>query len=62
MEVSPALGVFGWLYVAGASFAVVYLGEHYVVDVLAGLVVAEFVHHAEPLAAPLVRAVAWALE
>jgi membrane-associated phospholipid phosphatase len=62
MEVSPALGVVGWLYVAGAAFAVVYLGEHYVVDVLAGLAVAEIVHHAEPLAAPVVRWVAYALE
>ena len=55
-------GAIGWIYVAGAAFAVVYLGEHYVVDVLAGLVVAEIVHHAEPLAAPLVRWVAYALE
>ena len=62
MEVNPALGAIGWLYVAGAAFAVVYLGEHYVVDVLAGLVVAEVVHHAEPLAAPVVRWVAYALE
>ena len=62
MEVAPALGAIGWLYVAGAAFAVVYLGEHYVVDVLAGLAVAEIVHHAEPLAAPVVRAVAYALE
>ena len=62
MEVHPALGVVGWLYVAGAAFAVVYLGEHYVLDVLAGLLVAEIVHHAEPLAAPVVRMVAYALE
>lgn len=62
MEVSPVLGAFGWLYVGGAAFAVVYLGEHYVVDVLAGLAVAELVHRAEPLAAPFVRAVAYALE
>jgi membrane-associated phospholipid phosphatase len=62
MEVNPALGAIGWTYVAGAAFAVVYLGEHYVADVLAGLAVAELVHHAEPLAAPLVRWVAYALE
>ena len=55
MEVNPALGAIGWIYVAGAAFAVVYLGEHYVVDVVAGLAVAEIVHHAEPLAAPIVR-------
>ena len=62
MEVNPVFGAIGWIYVAGAAFAVVYLGEHYVVDVLAGLAAAEIVHHAEPLAAPLVRVVAYALE
>ncbi len=62
MEVHPALGALGWVYVGGAAFAVVYLGEHYVVDVLAGLAIAELVRRAEPLAAPVVRAVAYALE
>ncbi|MFP5364189.1 MAG: phosphatase PAP2 family protein [Thermoleophilia bacterium] len=62
MEVNPVLGAIGWTYVAGAAFAVVYLGEHYVVDVLAGLAVAELVHRAEPLAAPAVRWIAYALE
>ena len=62
MEVDPALGAIGWIYVAAAAFAVVYLGEHYVVDVLVGLAVAEIVHLAEPLAAPLVRWIAYALE
>jgi hypothetical protein len=40
------------------GFAVVYLGEHY----LAGLAVAEIVRRGEPHVAPLVRAVAHALE
>ncbi len=62
MEVNRLFGVIGWVYVGGAAFAVVYLGEHYVVDVLAGLAVAEIVRRAEPLANPLVRAVAYALE
>ena len=62
MEVNHAFGVLGWLYVGAAAFAVVYLGEHYVIDVLAGFAVAEIVHHAEPLAAPLVRSVAYLLE
>ena len=62
MEVNPLFGVAGWLYAAGAAAAVVYLGEHYVVDVLAGLAVAELVHRAEPLAAPVVRMVAYVLE
>jgi len=61
-EVSPAYGAIGWTYVAAASFAIVYLGEHYVADVVVGLLVAAAVHRAEPLAAPFVRAVARAVE
>ena len=61
-EVGPVYGTVGWTYVAAAGFAVVYLGEHYLVDVLVGLVVAELVRRGEPHVAPLVRAVAHALE
>ena len=61
-EVSPLYGAIGWTYVAAASFAVVYLGEHYVADVVVGLLIAEAVRRAEPLAAPFVRAVARAVE
>jgi membrane-associated phospholipid phosphatase len=61
-ELSPWYGALGWSYVATASFAVVYLGEHYVADVVVGLLIAEAVRRAEPLAAPFVRAVARAVE
>jgi membrane-associated phospholipid phosphatase len=61
-EVGPAYGALGWSYVAAASFAVVYLGEHYVADVVVGLLIAEAVRRAEPLAAPFVRAVARAVQ
>jgi len=61
-EVSPLYGALGWTYVAAASFAVVYLGEHYVADVVVGLLIAEAVRRAEPLAAPFARAVARAVE
>ncbi len=61
-EVGPIFGAIGWTYVAAAGFAVVYLGEHYLVDVLVGLAVAEIVRRGEPHVAPLVRAVAHALE
>ncbi|HUR86112.1 MAG TPA: phosphatase PAP2 family protein [Solirubrobacteraceae bacterium] len=61
-EVGPVYGAIGWTYVVAAGFAVVYCGEHYLVDVLAGLAVAEIVRVGEPYAAPLVRAVAHALE
>jgi membrane-associated phospholipid phosphatase len=61
-EVGPLYAAIGWGYVASASFAVVYLGEHYVADVLAGLLVAEAVRRAEPYAGPFVRAVARAVQ
>ncbi|HUR86048.1 MAG TPA: phosphatase PAP2 family protein [Solirubrobacteraceae bacterium] len=61
-EVSPLFGALGWTYVASASFAVVYLGEHYVLDVVVGLLIAEAVRRAEPYAAPFVRAVTRAVE
>jgi membrane-associated phospholipid phosphatase len=61
-EVSPLYGALGWSYVAAASFAVVYLGEHYVADVVVGLLIAGAVRLTEPLAAPFVRAVARAVE
>ncbi|MBA3327850.1 MAG: phosphatase PAP2 family protein, partial [Solirubrobacterales bacterium] len=61
-EIGVLHGAFGWAYVAGASFAVVYLGEHYVVDVLAGLAIAEAINVAEPHVTPLVRRLARELE
>ena len=33
-------GLFGWLYVAAMGLSLVYLGEHYVTDVVAGIVLA----------------------
>jgi membrane-associated phospholipid phosphatase len=61
-EVSPLYGALGWTYVGAASFAVVYLGEHYVADVLVGLLIAAAVARLEPVAAPFVRAVARAVD
>jgi membrane-associated phospholipid phosphatase len=54
-EMSVGYGILGWSYVVLASFAVVYLGEHYLIDVLAGLAVAEAVRRAEPLVSPFAR-------
>ena len=61
-ELGPVYGAIGWTYVAAASFAIVYLGEHYVADVIVGLLIAEAVRRTEPRAAPFVRAVARAGE
>ena len=61
-ELGPVYGAVGWSYVALASFAVVYLGEHYLVDVLAGLAIAGAVHRGEASVAPLVHRVVLALD
>jgi membrane-associated phospholipid phosphatase len=47
----------GWTYAGALGFALVYLGEHYVVDLLAGLVLTEGVRRSAGRAAPLLRAV-----
>jgi hypothetical protein len=46
-------GTLGWAYTATLGVALVYLGEHYVVDLLAGLALAELVRAGTPAAAPL---------
>jgi PAP2 superfamily len=57
-EVGPVPGLLGWAYASTLGFALVYLGEHYVIDLLAGLALAESVRHAERPAAPLISAFA----
>ena len=52
-EVGPVEGAVGWVYVATLGFALVYLGEHYVIDLVAGYGLAEGVRRAAPRAAPL---------
>lgn len=47
----PAL--LGWGYASALGFALVYLGEHYVVDLVAGAALAVAVRAAAPVAAPL---------
>jgi hypothetical protein len=52
-DVGPLPGALGWAYAVLLGFALVYLGEHYVIDLLAGLALTEGVRAARPLAAPL---------
>jgi membrane-associated phospholipid phosphatase len=61
-EVNRVYGALGWGYVGIAAFSVVYLGEHYLVDVLAGLAVAEAIRLAEPLVNPVLRRAARELQ
>ena len=58
-ELGAKAGTAGWAYVAIVGIAVVYLGEHYVVDLIASLAVAEGVRRAEPAVTPLLRLALW---
>jgi membrane-associated phospholipid phosphatase len=52
----------GWTYTLALGFGLVYLGEHYVVDLLAGLALAEGLWRVAPAAEPLVGRVAEAIQ
>jgi len=53
-EVSPIAGVLGFAYAGTLGFALVYLGEHYVVDLLAGAALTGAVRRLGPRAGPAV--------
>jgi membrane-associated phospholipid phosphatase len=52
-ESGPVAGVAGWSYALTLGFALVYLGEHYLVDLLVGAAVVVAVRRGEPAAHPL---------
>ncbi len=56
-ETSPRAAVAGWTYAGVLGFALVYLGEHYVIDLIAGLGLVAVVRLGEPLAEPISLAV-----
>jgi hypothetical protein len=51
-EAGPAEGAVGWAYACTLGLALVYLGEHYLIDLLAGLALTEAVRSAAPRVAP----------
>ena len=53
-EVGPMAGALGTAYTATLGFALVYLGEHYAVDLLAGAALTAAVRRLEPRAGPAV--------
>jgi hypothetical protein len=53
-EAGGAEGAAGWSYAVALGFALVYLGEHYVTDLIAGAALVAAVRRGEPLAEPLV--------
>jgi membrane-associated phospholipid phosphatase len=51
-EVGPVAGALGWGYAATLGFALVYLGEHYAIDLLAGAALTVAVRRLGPHAGP----------
>lgn len=61
-EAGKVEGALGWGYAGTLGFALVYLGEHYVTDLLAGAFLVAAVRRGELLAEPVVRGVNAALQ
>ena len=61
-EVGKVHGAIGWTYALTLGLALVYLGEHYVVDLLAGLALTEGVRLLAPAATPLAQRVGRAIQ
>jgi membrane-associated phospholipid phosphatase len=61
-EVGPGAGALGGAYAAALGFALVYLGEHYVVDLLAGAALVLAVRRGERYAEPVAQMVSRALQ
>ena len=56
-ESGGVAGSAGWTYATTLAFALVYLGEHYMVDLLVGAGVAAVARRGEPIARPLAQRV-----
>ncbi len=61
-EVGVREGIAGWAYAGTLGFALVYLGEHYVVDLLAGAALVVAIRRGERYVEPVAQAVSRALQ
>jgi membrane-associated phospholipid phosphatase len=61
-EVGPVAGAVGWTYALTLGLALVYLGEHYAVDLIAGAALAEGIRLGLPRLAPLYRRISAAFQ
>jgi len=61
-ESAPGAGAVGGAYVGALAVALVYLGEHYAIDLVAGGALVAAVRLGEPLAAPAARALTTVLQ
>jgi hypothetical protein len=55
-------GIAGWAYAGTLGFALVYLGEHYVVDLLAGAAIVIAVRRGERYVEPVAQAISRGLQ
>jgi PAP2 superfamily len=60
-EVGPVAGALGFSYAITLGFALVYLGEHYVVDLIAGAALTAAVRRLGPRAGPLLERISHAV-
>jgi hypothetical protein len=61
-EAGPVEGAIGWTYALTLGFALVYLGEHYLIDLLVGATLTESVRAAAPIAGRPLGRIAAALQ
>lgn len=61
-EAGRVEGAVGWAYAGTLGFALVYLGEHYVTDLLAGAALVAAVRRGEPRAEPWIRTISQGLQ
>jgi membrane-associated phospholipid phosphatase len=61
-DTGKVAGALGWSYAATLGVALVYLGEHYVVDLAAGAALAETVRRGTPLLGPLAKRLSRAVQ
>ncbi len=61
-ETGPLVGAMGWTYALTLGFALVYLGEHYAIDLAAGAALVALVRRGEPLAEPLALRISAAVQ
>jgi membrane-associated phospholipid phosphatase len=61
-ESGPLAGAAGWGYALVLGFALVYLGEHYAVDLIVGAALVSLVRYGEPLVEPLALRISAAVQ
>jgi hypothetical protein len=61
-EMGPVAGALGWTYTAMLGLALVYLGEHYAIDLVAGAALTETVRTQAPKIATAVRSLSRGLQ